>query len=278
LVLTGIGLTAGVAQRLVGELEAHFEVLAAPGPACAATAEPGTAGAATTERGTAGATPKRGASAPPTLEAALAALDATGADQAHVIGLSFGGAVAQQLAIEHPHRIRALVLGSSTAGGELYVAPENGVRDFLGRLDELPAEEGLWASVPYLYAAETWRRHARLIGEDIAARLKQPTDPREYRRQQAIARAHDVALQLSGITAPTLVLHGQQDRILPVDNGRGLAAGIAGARFMLLKGGAHAFPTDVPDATVELVSFLIEHSRRRPGSAPSPRTGRVTRA
>jgi pimeloyl-ACP methyl ester carboxylesterase len=256
-----------VAQRLVGELEAHFEVLAAPGPAVAA------------KRGTAAAaTPDRGATAPPTLEAALAALDATGADQAHVIGLSFGGAVAQQLAIEHPHRIRALVLGSSTAGGELYVAPENGVRDFLCRLDELPAEEGLWASVPYLYAAATWRRHARLIGEDIAARLKQPPDPREYRRQQAIARAHDVARQLSGITAPALVLHGQQDRILPVDNGRGLAAGIAGARFIALKGGAHAFPTDVPDATAELISFLIEHSRRRPGSAPSPRTGRVTRA
>jgi pimeloyl-ACP methyl ester carboxylesterase len=269
LVLTGIGLTAGVAQRLIGELEAHFEVLTAPGTSGAATAARGTAGAATADRG---------ASAPLTLEAALAALDATGADQAHVIGLSFGGAVAQQLAIEHPHRIRSLVLASSTAGGELYVPPEHGVRDFLGRLDELPAEEGLWASVPYLYAAATWRRRARVIGEDIAARLKQPLNPRAYRRQQAIARAHDAAPRLSGITAPTLVVHGQQDRVLPVDNGRGLAAGIAGARFMRLKGGAHAFPTDVPDATAELVSFLIEHSRRRPGSAPSPRTGRVTRA
>jgi 3-oxoadipate enol-lactonase len=250
LVLTGIGLTAGVAQRLIAELDGHFDVLATSDP-----------------------------SAPPTPEDALAVLDATGCDQTHVVGLSFGGAIAQQLAIKHPHRVRSLFLGSSTAGGDLYVPPEHHVRDFLGRLDELPAEEGLWASVPYLYAAATWRHHAPLVGEDIAQRLSRPLDPHEYRRQHALARAHDVGAHLAEITAPTLVIHARQDRVLPVENGRRLAAGIPGARFLPLKGGAHAFPTDLPDATNELVSFLLENSRRRPSSAsPSTRSGRVTRA
>ena len=86
------------------------------------------------------------------------------------------------------------------------------------------------------------------------------------------------AAQLAEITAPTLVIHGLEDRILPLENGRRLAARIAGARFMPVKGGAHAFPTDVPDTTTELVSFLLEHSRRRPGSAASARTGRAARA
>ncbi len=245
LFLTGIGLTAGAVRRPIAELEKHFQVLAPP------------------------ATP----------EDALAVLDAAGADQAHVVGFSFGGSIAQQLAIKHPHRVRSLFLGSSTAGGDLYLPPDQDVRDFLGRLDELPAEEGLWASVPYLYAPRTWRRHALLIGEDIAERLTRPLNPHAYRRQRADARAHDVGAHLAEITAPTLVVHGQQDRVLPVGNGQRLAAGIPGARFMPLKGGAHAFPTDVPDATNELVSFLLEHSPRRPGStSPSTRSGRVTRA
>jgi pimeloyl-ACP methyl ester carboxylesterase len=259
LVLTGVGLTAGVAMRPIAVLEAHFHVLPAT-----ATADPATAGPAP--------------SSPATAEDALAVLDAAGAERAHVVGLSFGGAIAQEIAIRHPGRVRSLVLGSSTAGGELYVPAEAEVRDFLGRLDERPAEEGLWASVPYLYAAATWRRHAPLIGEDIAQRLKRPLDPRNYRHQHAIARAHDVGAHLAEIMAPTLVIHGQQDRILPLDNGRRLAAGITAARFMPLPRGAHAFPTDVPDAAGELVSFLLAHSPRRHGSAASTRTGRVTRA
>jgi len=244
LFLTGIGLTAGVALRPIAELEAHFDVLVAP----------------------------------PTAEDALALLDAAAAEQAHVVGLSFGATIAQQIAIRHAGRVRSLVLGATTAGGELYFPPDRQVRDFLGRLDQLPAEEGLWASVPYLYAAATCRHRASLVGEDVAGRLKQPPNPDGYRHQHATARTHNLATHLAEITAPTLVIHGQQDRILPLDNGRQLAARIADARFMPLKGGAHAFTTDVPDATKELVSFLLEHSQRRRASPAPTRTGRATRA
>ena len=243
LVLSGIGLTAGVALRMSAVLESSFRVLAALA----------------------------------TVDDALAVLDGAGAERAHVVGLSFGGAIAQEIAIGHPERVRSLVLASSTAGGERYLPAERPIRDFLGRLAELPAEEGLWASVPYLYVAATCRRHAPLIGEDIARRLTRPLDPRSYDRQHAVARAHDAASRLAGIAAPTLVLHGEEDRILPVDNGRRLADGIAGAQFVPVPGGAHAFPTDVPGATRELVSFLLAHSRRRAGSA-ARRTGRATRA
>jgi pimeloyl-ACP methyl ester carboxylesterase len=212
-----------------------------------------------------------------TTEDSLAALDTAGAQQAHVVGLSFGATVAQEIAITHPDRVRSLVLGSSTAGGELYAAPEPTVPEFLRRLVELPAEEGLWASVPYLYAPSARRRNALLIGEDIAQRLREPPDPDAYRRQLVVARAHDTAARLTEITAPTLVIHGQEDRILPLENGRRLAQAIEGARFMPLPGAAHAFPTDLPESNRELVSFLLEHSSRRRGS-PTRRTGRAARA
>ena len=245
LVLSGVGLTAAVAHRAIVALGSAFSVIQPVGV--------------------------------PTPEDAIRSLDAAGAEQAHVVGVSFGASVAQEIAIRRPDRVSALVLGSSTAGGELYAPPEPVVRGFVRRLDELPAEEGLWASVPYLYAASTYHRHAPRIGEDIAQRLHEPPDPHAYGRQLAIARAHDTSARLSEIAAPTLVIHGKDDRLLPLENGRRLAQAIAGARFMPLNGAAHAFATDVPEANQELVNFLLEHPPRRPGS-PAPRTGRATRA
>jgi len=257
LLLTGVGLTAAAALRPKAALEAHFEVLGLPNAARSEVAA--------------------GQSSVASTEDAVLLLDRANAAEAHVIGLSYGALIAQELAIRHPERVRSLVLGSSTAGGRRYVAPERVIRQFLRRLLDLPTEEGLWATVPYLYAETTYRRHAPLIGEDIARRLSWPLDPRSYRRQHAVARAHDAGARLAQITAPTLVMHGEQDRILPLANGRLLADAIKGARFIALPDGAHAFPTDVPGATGEVVSFLLAHSPLPTGPAAT-RTAPAGRA
>ena len=229
LVLTGIGLTAAVALRSTAPLKGQFQVLAAPASTGELALPLGATGLTVT-----------------TAEDAVALLDRARAEQAHVVGLSFGGAIAQEIAIRYPRRVRSLVLASSTAGGELYVPPDSAIRDFVHRLGGLPAEEGLWATVPYVYAEATCRHRALLIGEDIAERLRSPLDPHSYRVQHATARGHDAADRLARITAPTLVMHGEHDRVLPLGNGRLLAKGIAGAKFTAVRGGAHAFPTDVP--------------------------------
>jgi len=253
LVLSGIGLTAGVAVRSIASLQAHFRVLVAP------------LGSAIT-----------------TADDAAALLDGAGVDRAHVVGLSFGAAVAQEIAIRHPERVLSLVLGSSSAGGKLYVPPSRATSEFIRRLADLPAEEGLWAAVPYLYAETTCRGLATHIGQDIVERLAGDLDPQLYRRQHQVARAHDTAEMLGQITAPTLVVHGEHDLVLPVDNGRLLAGGIPGAEFVALPAGAHAFPADVPDANLQVVSFLRAQSRRRAaprgGTPARTRTSRATRA
>jgi 3-oxoadipate enol-lactonase len=260
-VLAGVGLTAAVALRSVAAIQARFHVLSAP--------LGNEAGGGNADE-----------SVVTTPEDVVALLDRAGVERAHIVGFSFGAVIAQEIALRHPERVRSLVLGSSTAGGKLYVAPDRAIRQFLRRLGDLPAEEGLWAAVPYVYADATYLRHAPLIGEDIARRLSQPLTPRSYRAQHAIARAHDASSQLGAITAPTLVMHGEHDRLLPPDNGRLLADGIAGARFVAIPGGAHAFPTDVPNAGRELVSFLRAHSqpRGRPSPAERPPATRSARA
>jgi pimeloyl-ACP methyl ester carboxylesterase len=244
LFLTGVGLTAAVALRSIAALEdADFPVLAAQLES---------------------------------VEDAVALLDEAGVAEAHVVGMSFGGVLAQELAIRHPPRVRSLVLASSSAGGDRYVSPEPAVRRFLDGLGDLPIEEGLWAAVPYTYAASTRAARAPLIGEDIARRLSGPLDPRSYRRQFATARAHDAAGRLAQLTAPTLVIHGEEDRILPLENGKRLAKAIPGARLIVLPGVAHAIPTDAPGASDELVSFLLARSPRRP--RPAARSVRADRA
>jgi pimeloyl-ACP methyl ester carboxylesterase len=260
LFLAGAGLTTAIGLRWIAELQAHFRILGEPLGA-AADGDGADAAAGQDVAVTA-------------VEDAVALLDGAGVDQAHVVGLSFGGVIAQEIAIRHPRRVCSLVLGATSAGGELYARPDAEIPDFIRRLSELPAEEGLWAAVPYLYAPATRRHRAPHIGEDIAQCLRRPVDPRSYRHQHATARAHDASARLVHIAAPTLVMHGEQDRIVPLDNGRRLADGIAGAQFTSVPGGAHAFPTDVPEASRELVSFLRAHSRP-PRSSAATRTARA---
>jgi 3-oxoadipate enol-lactonase len=245
LFLTGAGLMAAVAMRSIAELRTSFDVITGP----------------------TGDVPGPGTDvvcAEATVQAAVSWLDSRAVDRAHVIGLSFGGIVAQEFALRYPQRVRSLALCATSAGGALSVAPETAIAAFARQLDDLPVEESLWAAVPYLYTTTTRREHAPRIGEDIALRMRGPWDAGTIRRQQSIALAHDTSARLGQIAAPTLVIHGEQDRLVPLEDGRRLAAAITGAEFLTLPDGGHAFATDVPVSARELVRFVRAHS-------PTPR-------
>jgi 3-oxoadipate enol-lactonase len=190
-------------------------------------------------------------------EDAIAVLDAANVATASVYGISMGGMIAQELAIRHPERVRALVLGASTVGGARHTLPDTEVLDFIRRRPSMPPEEGVWASVPYNYGQATRERHAERIAEDIKQRLRFPLDAGAYRAQIEAARWHDTNGRLALVTAPTLVLHGDEDRMVPVANGRVLADSIAGARLEVLKGAAHLYMTDAPKADRKILRFLL---------------------
>lgn len=187
---------------------------------------------------------------------ALAVLDAADVATASIYGTSLGGMIAQQLVLRHPERVQALVLGASTPGGRHHQAPEPEVIDFIRRRASMPREEGVWASIPYNYGRTTRERHAERIGEDVVHRLRFPVDPAGYRAQLAAAWGHDSKDRLRSIAAPTLVLHGSDDRIVPVANGRLLAEAIPNARLEVLDGAGHFYATDAPEADREVLRFL----------------------
>ena len=209
---------------------------------------------------------------------AVAVLDAAGLERAHVYGISLGGMVAQQLALNHPRRLLSLVLGASAPGGSRSEAPDAATLEFLERRAAMPAEEGAWASVPYLYAARTRRRHGGRIGEDIARRLRFPITADGYRAQLAAALSHDAADRLGAIEAPTLVLHGAEDRMIPPQNGRLIAELIPRAELQICDDAGHMYTTDEPRADAEVLRFLLSSTGAGQRRSRQPRTARGARA
>jgi pimeloyl-ACP methyl ester carboxylesterase len=192
---------------------------------------------------------------------AVGMLGAAGVDSAHVYGVSFGGIVAQHIAARHPDRVRRLVLAATPAG----VEPDVATRGFLERREHMPPAEALWAAVPYTYAVATRRGAADRIGEDIVEALRLVLELDEPSAPTA---------PLTGIAAPTLVLHGAEDILVPPANADVLAAALPRADRLELEGAAHLYATDVPEADRAVARFLSA----RAGAAARRRRARSARA
>lgn len=196
---------------------------------------------------------------------AIAVLDAAEEESAHVYGISLGGIVALDLALRYPDRVRALVLGATTAGGPTAIPTDPQALTFFARVGAMAPEEAEWAAVPYTYGVATRRRHGQRIAEDIARRLdsrpdNMPLATLAYVHQVTVAATHNRMLSIGNITAPTLVVHGAEDATMAPENARILAGTIPGAELQIWPGAGHFYVTDEPRADQEVVQFLLRHS------------------
>ena len=192
----------------------------------------------------------------PTMAAdAAAVLDAAGVESAHVFGASMGGYIAQELALGHPGRVRSLILGCTSCGGRDAVIAEDEVRSTMAAVATMPREQGRRAMVPFLYGPST---SAARIQDDLAIALAATFSAEGYVSQLHGIRAWPGTLgRLKSIAAPTLVIHGECDAVVPPENGRILAREIRGARLVMLPSASHVFVTDQPERSIEAVrSFL----------------------
>lgn len=188
-------------------------------------------------------------------EDALSVLDAADVDCADVFGLSMGGYVAQEFALHFPDRTGSLVLGATGHGGDGTVHADEEVRAAAGARRHMTPEEGVRALVPYIYDASTPRDR---IDKDMDIRLRNYPSQQSYDRQLAAILGWTSADRLPALRAPTLVLHGANDRLVPVENGRRLARMIPGARYCELPDASHIFTTDQPQATVRLIEDFLQ--------------------
>jgi len=188
---------------------------------------------------------------------ALALLDHLGLDRVRVVGTSFGGMVAQELAVTRPDRVERLALLCTSAGGA------GGSSYPLHELMSLPPAErrAEGMSVVDRRWTDAWLADHdldRMIAEVIASTEgPAPGSDRERGSQGQLAarRGHDVWDRLGAISCPTLIAAGRYDGIAPVENAEALASRIAGAELRVYEGG-HVFFFQDPTATPEIIEFL----------------------
>src|SRR3954451_1076848 len=164
--------------------------------------------------------------------------------------------VAQQLALRHPRRVRSLVLGASTPGGRRAALPDEQVMAFFSGRAHRPREEAAWASVAYNYGRRCRDEHADRIADDIRHRLAYAFDEAAYQAELMAAALHNCMSRLHRIGVPALVVHGEDDRVVPVDNAHLIASRLPQGRLHLLEGTGHLYTTEAPEADAEVGRFL----------------------
>jgi 3-oxoadipate enol-lactonase len=192
---------------------------------------------------------------------AAAVLDAAGVESAHVFGLSMGGMIAQEFALQYPKRVRSLILGCTACGGPNAVRAEAEVTKIL-MARGVPPEEAALAMRPYIYDAGT---PVERIEEDMAIRRQWFPRPQGFLAQLQAILAWEAYSRLPQITAPTLVIHGESDQLVPPGNGKLIASRIPGAKLVLLPKASHIFATDQTEAAHRaILEFLAGQANSIP--------------
>jgi 3-oxoadipate enol-lactonase len=188
----------------------------------------------------------------------VAVIDALGEPAASVWGASMGGMVAQHVAIEHGERVQRLLLACTGPGGPHTVpAHPAATRALLGKGASTPAEAYRLACT-VMYSPEFQRRHAAFIEDEVRHRGLHPVRARVFNAQYEAARQHDTYERLPSITAPTLVLHGTDDLVVPVQNGELIASRVPGAQWQPFPRGSHLFFHETPEAVAAAVLAFLD--------------------
>jgi pimeloyl-ACP methyl ester carboxylesterase len=188
-------------------------------------------------------------------------LDALGIDRAHICGASMGGMIAQTIAIRHPARIRSLTSIMSTTGALDLPQAEPEVMSFLltppPREREANIEHGmkLWRTI----GSPGFPPDEERIRKRVALSYDRCFCPEGVARQTVAIWSHgDRTAALKSVTTPTLVIHGADDPLLPVECGKATAKAVPGSSLLIIEGMGHDLPVG---AWSQIIGAIATHAR-----------------
>jgi 3-oxoadipate enol-lactonase len=182
-----------------------------------------------------------------------------GIERASLIGISMGGFISLEIALTAPELVERLILVVTSAGGAAHVStsPEVMAAMMPTRDEEVESGEGARRVTTLVAGPGYADRHPEAIEEFVEIARHNPMARDAYLRQLQACRAHDVADRLTQITAPTLVIHGDADPLVRIENGRYLADHIPGARLIAYEGVGHIPEVECDERfNRDLIEFL----------------------
>lgn len=186
-------------------------------------------------------------------------MDALGISRAHVFGISMGGMIAQELVLNCPEKVEKLVLCSTNSGGTESIPPS---KDAMGMLmadrSALSPEEIARITIPLLLTQDFIKKNPDFVELMIQQILKAPISREAFMRQVNAIMEFDTCDRLPEVKAPTLILHGKQDILVPPENGSILAKGIPNAKLVYFKNSAHELIEEREKMMHLILDFLTE--------------------
>jgi pimeloyl-ACP methyl ester carboxylesterase len=188
---------------------------------------------------------------------AVAVLDALGIDRAHVLGISMGGMIAQEVALRHPERVIGLVLGCTNCGAPISIAAAQETVALLVIPEGMDPRDAARRGWDAGYTPEFITANLDFLESMLDRTLANPTPIATRNRQMEAIRAWSSHERLHQLAIPTLIITGDRDILVPPENSRILHKRIAGSRLHIIPDAAHVFPSSHPEESIEAVTTFL---------------------
>ncbi len=191
-----------------------------------------------------------------------ALLKALNLESAHILGASFGGFVAQEFALAHPQMTKSLTLCCTSFGGQHHVPPTLETLQAIASTKGLNTEERVRENLLLAFSPAFVDNNREEVERVIALRAQNYVPEYAYLHQLQAAMAFNTEERVSEIKAPTLILTGDADIIVPMQNSLNLAARIPNARLTIISGGSHTFFIEQADEFNAAVKEFIRETEK----------------
>ena len=189
---------------------------------------------------------------------ALGLMDQLGIERAHVLGKSLGGAIAQQMVLQQPGRVRSLAMTSTF--GKLGLRAQDMVSWWLGSARAMGVNRCFLAGLlTYFYTERYYENNREKLNASLEVMLQVHRPLHGYLNTGNALLTHDVMDRLGEISCPTQILIGQNDIITSVEHSQALAAAIPNAELLVYEDTWHGFMSERPDAFETMLQFFKQH-------------------